>query len=93
MYNVCVTYVYIYIYIYTCCRRLMISLRRPAPCLPSSTAAATGLWTWEFHPSNLKILLEPNPLKSRIFQLSLLIITSDLETNKVEPRSYLIVPC
>ena len=26
-------------------------------------------------------------------QLSLLIITSALETNKIEPRSYLIIPC
>ena len=26
-------------------------------------------------------------------QLSMLIITSDLETNEIEPRSYLIIPC
>ena len=26
-------------------------------------------------------------------QLSLTIITSDLETNKIEPRSYLNIPC
>ena len=31
-----------------------------------STLPGKSLWTWEFHPLNIKILLESDPLKSRI---------------------------
>lgn len=41
--------------------------------------------------SNLRI--SPLTVKYECPQLSLLIITSVLEANKIEPRSYFIIPC
>ena len=38
-------------------------------------------------------IVSPLTVKYECPQLSLLIITSDLETNNIEPRSYLIIPC
>ena len=39
------------------------------------------------------VRFELNTVKYECPQLFPLIVTSDLETNKIEPRSYLIIPC
>ena len=68
----------VYIYIYIyICER-----RRPPATYLQDEAAEEGVRGAADPP-----LVHAGP------QLSLFIITSDLETNKPEPRSYLIIPC
>ena len=63
-------YIYIYIYIHTYIHirhaRPSYLLRLSLPRLLDSKFPGNPMWTWEFHPHDIKILFESKPLTSRI---------------------------